>query len=642
MIKNRSLLSAAVSLTLAWTLALSSSYALAGPQMEKLGRGGVAVRSADANVFLSWRLLKSDPADVRFNIYCAADGKPPIKINADPVAGGTNFLDEKALDFASAVYTVIPVVEGKETSASEPFLNIGGDEKPYLAIPITTPDGYTPNDASVGDLDGDGTLDIVLHQVQNGQDNSRTGITGPPILQGYRLDGTKLWEINLGRNIRDGAHYTQFMVYDLDGDGSAEIVCKTADGSTDGKGAVIGDANANYVDKDGRINQGPEFLTAFSGRDGSIIDTVDYVPLRGIDKYDATADEMKAIWGDGYGNRGDRFLAAVAYLDGQKPSVVMCRGYYTRTFLVAWDLVDGKLKQRWLFDSDQQGREYAGQGNHQLAVADVDEDGRDEIVYGGMVVDDDGKGLFSTRLGHGDAMHVSDLDPDNPGLEEVRIQERFDDAGLHMVALRTGQVLWRVPSVKAATEGSDRGEGPGRGASFDIDPTHPGSESWAFGAGLKGLFDSKGRKISDKMPPSCNFAVWWDGDELRELLDGTKITKWNWNTQSVDPILDSAEFGCVKNNGTKSTPTISGDLLGDWREEVIWASQDKTELRLFTTTIPTERRIPTLLQDRQYRLALVWQNVAYNQPPHPSFAIRADMPGAAAAPRPAAPQAGGE
>jgi rhamnogalacturonan endolyase len=601
--------------------------------MEKLGRGGVAIMTAPGKAFVSWRLLESDDPAVSFNLYRRMNGGPAIKLNDQPLNAGTNFVDEKADNFNNLSYFVTPVASGKEAEASEPFITLGGDEKPYLSIPITTPEGYTPNDASVGDLDGDGTLDIVLHQVQNGQDNSHSGVTGPPILQAYKLDGTKLWEINLGRNIRDGAHYTQFMVYDLDGDGSAEIVCKTADGSTDGKGTVIGDATANYVNEAGKINSGPEFLTAFSGRDGSILSTVDYVPLRGVDKYNATPDEMKAIWGDGNGNRGDRFLAAVAYLDGQKPSVVMCRGYYTRTFLVAWDLVDGKLKQRWVFDSNVEGKDYAGQGNHQLSVADVDEDGKDEIVYGGMVVDDNGKGLYTTKLGHGDAMHVSDLDPSNPGLELVRIQERFDDAGLHMVALKTGEVLWRIPSTKAATEGGDKGEGPGRGASFDIDPNHPGSESWAFGAGMNGLFDAKGKKISDKMPPSCNFAVWWDGDETRELLDGTKITKWNPETLSVDPILDAATFGCVKNNGTKSTPTLSGDLLGDWREEVIWASEDKTELRLFTTTIPTDRRIVTLLQDPQYRLALVWQNVAYNQPPHPSFAITKNMPGVAGKPQ---------
>lgn len=628
-------------LTAAVSLALSSTLLHAERQIEKLGRGGVAVATADGKTFLSWRLLKSDAPDTGFNLYRTVQGGQPAKLNDQPLTGGTNFVDEKADDFANVTYTVKPVVGGKESDAAEPFLKIAHAEKPYLSIPITTPDGYTPNDASVGDLDGDGALDIVLHQTQNGQDNSRSGVTGPPILQGYTLTGKKLWEINLGKNIREGAHYTQFMVYDLDGDGSAEIVCKTADGTTDGKGTVIGDAKANYVNEAGKINSGPEFLTAFSGKDGSIIDTVDYVPLRGLDKYNATPDEMKAIWGDGNGNRGDRFLAAVAYLDGEKPSVVMCRGYYTRSFLVAWDLVDGKLKHRWLFDSEKEGREYAGQGNHSLAVADVDEDGKDEIVYGAMVVDDNGKGLYSTRLGHGDAHHVSDLDPTNPGLEMVRIQERFDDAGLHMVALKTGEVLWRIPSQKAATEGSDRGEGPGRGASFDIDPNHPGSESWAFGAGMKGLFDAKGKKISEKMPPSCNFAVWWDGDETRELLDGTKITKWNPQTGTVDPILDAAKFGCVKNNGTKSTPTISGDLLGDWREEALWASEDKTELRLFTTTIPTERRIVTLLQDRQYRLALVWQNVAYNQPPHPSFAITKEM-GVAGSAEKSAPQAAGD
>ncbi len=615
-------------LTAAVALVLCSGTLRAEPQAEKLNRGGVAVATSEGKAFISWRLLRSDDPAVAFNLYKTMDGGEAVKLNDQPLAAGTNFVDEHADNFKNLSYFIKPVVAGKEAAASETFLNIGDNGKPYLSIPVQTPEGYTPNDASVADLDGDGDLDIVLHQTKGGQDNSKSGVTSPPILQGYKLDGTKLFEINLGKNIREGAHYTQFMVYDFDGDGSAEIICKTADGTTDGKGKVIGDANANYVTEKGYILTGPEYLTAFSGKDGSIIDTVPYAPLRGIDKFNPTPDEMKALWGDGYGNRCDRFLAGVAYLDGQHPSAIMCRGYYTRTFLCAWDLVDHKLKQRWLFDSDVEGKQYAGQGDHQLSVADVDGDGKDEIVYGGMVVDDNGHGLYSTGLGHGDAMHVSDLDWDNPGLEEVRIQERFDDAGLHMVDLKTGKVLWKIASVKAATEGGDKGEGPGRGASFDIDPTHPGSESWAFGAGMKGLYDAKGNKISDKMPPSCNFGLWWDGDELRELLDGTKITKWNWNTQGVDLILDSSKLGCVKINGTKSNPSISGDLLGDWREEVIWPSSDGKELRLFTTTIPTARRIVTLLQDHQYRMALAWQNVAYNQPPHPSFRISADMPSA--------------
>jgi rhamnogalacturonan endolyase len=239
------------------------------------------------------------------------------------------------------------------------------------------------------------------------------------------------------------------------------------------------------------------------------------------------------------------------------------------------------------------------------------------------VIDDNGKGLFSTGLGHGDAMHVSDLDPSNPGLEMFRIQERFDDAGAHMVALKTGKVLWRKPSIKAATSGGDKGEGPGRGVAFDIDPRYPGMESWTAGAGVQGVWNAKGEQIGDIKPGSCNFAVWWDGDLLRELLDKNHIDKWNWTTQKTERIV-TAE-GCTSNNGTKATPCLSADILGDWREEVIWPTTDGKQLRIYVSTIPTEHRFYTLMQDPEYRLSIAWQNVAYNQPPHTSFYIGPGM-----------------
>jgi rhamnogalacturonan endolyase len=230
--------------------------------------------------------------------------------------------------------------------------------------------------------------------------------------------------------------------------------------------------------------------------------------------------------------------------------------------------------------------------------------------------------LWSTRLGHGDAMHVGDLEPSNPGLEMFRIQERFGDAGAHLVDLKSGKVLWRKPSVKAATSGGDKGEGPGRGVCFDIDPRHPGAESWTAGAGIEGVWDAKGNQIGNVKPPSCNFAVWWDGDPLRELLDRNRVDKWNWNSQKADRLLTADE--CTSNNGTKATPSLSADILGDWREEIIWPTKDGRELRIYTTTIPTTYRMPTLMHDPVYRLSVAWQNVAYNQPPHVSFNMSAE------------------
>ena len=586
-------------------------------QMEALGRGVVAVRMPQGKVWVAWRLLTTDPDDAAFNVYRITGNDAPLKLNAEPVKTATNFIDDH-VDLAKInAYLVRPVTKGVEQAPSSSFaLAAGADEQPFLTIPLQTPEGYFPNDASVGDLDGDGEYEIVLHQAGRGRDNSQNGMTDPPILEAYTLTGKRLWQIHLGKNIREGAHYTQFMVYDLDGDGRAEVVVKTADGTIDGEGKVIGDASANYVNERGRILKGPEFLTVFDGRTGKALATTDYIPPRGGD--------LKKTWGDDYGNRCDRFLACVAYLDGVHPSVVMCRGYYTRTVLAAWDWRDGKLTSRWTFDSDAPGNHaYAGQGNHNLSVADVDDDGKDEIVYGGCVIDDNGKGLFSTGLGHGDAMHVSDLDPSNPGLEMFRIQERFDDAGAHMVALKTGKVLWRKPSVKAATSGGDKGEGPGRGVAFDIDPRYPGMESWTAGAGVQGVWNAKGEQIGDIKPGSCNFAVWWDGDLLRELLDKNHIDKWNWTTQKTERIV-TAE-GCTSNNGTKATPCLSADILGDWREEVIWPTTDGKQLRIYVSTIPTEHRFYTLMQDPEYRLSIAWQNVAYNQPPHTSFYIGPGM-----------------
>lgn len=602
--------------------------------MENLGRGVVAVNQGGGKVYVGWRLLGTDPDAIAFNLYRVSGSGKPVKRNDRPLTATTDFVDTGVDLTQSTSYFVRPVRNGREDAPSTRFtMPANAPERPYLSVPLQTPEGYTPNDASVGDLDGDGEYDIVLHQAGRGRDNSQNGETDPPILQGYKLDGTLLWTINLGKNIREGAHYTQFMVYDLDGDGRAEIVCKTADGTTDGTGVVIGDAKADYRNPSGRILSGPEFLTVFDGRTGKALATTGYIPGRHPDTENPTGDQLKAVWGDNYGNRGDRFLACVAYLDGVRPSVVMCRGYYTRTVLAAWDWRDGKLTHRWTFDSDDGtpgNKEYAGQGNHNLSVADVDGDGKDEIVYGGMTLDDNGKGLYTTMLGHGDAMHLSDLDPDRPGLEVFRIQERFDDAGSHLYDARTGQILWKKPSVKAAESGGDKGEGPGRGLALDIDPRYRGFECWSAGAGITGLYDVKGNKIAERAP-ACNMGVYWDADPLSEILNGTTIEKWDYTNAASVRLLDAKEFSCASNNGTKANPCLSADILGDWREEVLWRTQDGKELRIFTTTIPAKNRLYTFMHDPEYRLSIAWQNVAYNQPPHTSFFVGEGM---TAPPRP--------
>jgi rhamnogalacturonan endolyase len=580
-------------------------------KMEYLTRGLHAVPDGKGNVLISWRLLGTEDTSVNFNLY-RTEGKTNSATTKFSITSATNWLDK--IDTAkSYTYLVKAVIGGKEQKTGASIM-VTPHLKKYLSFPLQTPPGYTANDASVGDMDGDGVYEIVLHMTGRAKDNSQAGFTDPPIFHCYKLDGTLLWKINLGKNIREGAHYTQFMVYDFDGDGKAEIAMKTADGSIDGNGTIIGDSSKDYRNDKGYILSGPEYLTMFNGLTGEAISTIDYTPPRHA-KLNPSTEELKAVWGDGYGNRVDRFLACVAYLDGVNPSLVMCRGYYTRTILAAFDFKNKKLQKRWVFDSNEEGnKKFAGQGNHNLSVTDVDGDAKDEIVYGQMTVDDNGIGLYSTGIGHADALHVSDLDPSKEGLEVFSIQERFGDAGANFRSAKTGEVYWKKASVKAG----DDGEGPGRGLALDVDPRYPGFECWVAGAGITGMFDNKGNKIADNTP-ACNMGIYWDGDALSEILNGVNISKWDYDSSRTVKIFDAREEGCASNNGTKANPCLSADILGDWREELICRTTDSKELRIYSTAIPTQLKLYTLMHNPQYRLSIAWQNVAYNQPPHVSY-----------------------
>jgi rhamnogalacturonan endolyase len=551
-------------------------------QAERLDRGLISVRSGSANL-VNWRLLAGDPQNVAFNVY-----RGTTKLNGSPLTGATNYLDSGAS--ADAAYTVRAVVSGAEQPASSASLAFPSG---YKDIPLQRPSSsYSANDASVGDLDGDGRYEFVVKwDPADAKDNSQSGVTSNVFVDAYRMDGTRLWRIDLGRNIRAGAHYTQFQVYDYDGDGKAEVAMKTADGTRDGTGRVIGNANADYRNSAGYILSGPEFLTMFNGLTGAATSTVDYDPPRG----------NVASWGDSYGNRVDRFLAGTAYLDGAHPSLIMARGYYTRAVVAAWDFRGGQLVKRWTFDSNTTSG-YAGQGNHALAVGDVDGDGRDEIVYGAAAIDDNGRGLWTTGLGHGDAAHLGDLDPSRPGLEYFKVSEDGTKPGSWFADARTGQRLWET-----APAGDN-----GRGVSDDIWAGSPGAESWSAGDGS--LRNTKGSALGRK-PGSTNFLIWWDGDAVRELLDQTHIDKYG--TGGDTRLLTGSNVAA--NNGTKATPALSADLFGDWREEVVWRTSDSSALRIYATPIQTSLRLPTLMHDIQYREAVAWQNTAYNQPPHPSF-----------------------
>jgi len=581
-------------------------------QMENLTRGLVAVRQDDGGVFVSWRLFGTDSDDISFNLYRVGNSSASTRVNDQPIVDSTNFIDRNADTNQTLAYFVRPLLKGKELKASKPVRVWG---KGYLEFPIQPIPDYRPGDASIADLDGDGEYEIVLHQASRGQDNSFAGITGTPVLDAYKLDGTHLWRIDLGINIREGQHYTQFMVYDLDGDGRAELACKTADGTKDGKGAIIGDPTKDWRNKEagsrqlGRILEGPEYFTIFDGRTGAALKTVDYVPSRN------PIDGWGGIGGNGgndsYGNRCDRFLACIAYLDGVRPSVVMCRGVYGRIVMAAWDWRKGRLSQRWVFDSGisyppyTNASPFSGMGGHALSVADVDADGKDEIAYQAMTVDDDGKGLFSTGRRHGDSLHISDFSPDRPGLELFLISENEDDTvrfqtpGVGVHDARTGKPIWtHSPGVDVT-----------QGMMADIDPRHRGAEAWG---GPGGLRNSRSEDIGTK-PRSTTWAIWWDGDLLRELFSGAGVTKWNWESGVEDRIFTP------DGRGVGLGPNLAADMLGDWREEILVAAPDRQSLRLYTTTIPTRHRLYTLMHDPQYRLSIAWQNVVYNKPPHTGF-----------------------
>ncbi len=595
-------------------------------QMEKLGRGVVALRTNSSSVYVGWRMLGTDPDDIGFNLYRMTNGGTAVKVNSSPITNSCNYVDTGATLTVSNYWFVRPVTNGVEWAASSAFLLPSNSPvQQYLSIPLqippggTTPDGvvytYSANDCSVGDLDGDGEYEIVVKwDPSNSKDNSQSGYTGDVYLDAYKLDGTRLWRIDLGKNIRAGAHYTQFMVYDLDGDGKAEVACKTAPGTVDGQTNNVimsgDDPTADYRNSSGYILSGPEYLTIFNGQTGAAMVTTNYWPPRG----DVSS------WGDSYGNRVDRFLACVAYLDGVRPSLVMCRGYYTRTVLAAWDWRNGQLTQRWVFDTTNGYSSYMGQGNHNLSVGDVDGDGKDEIVYGACAINHDGTGLYTTGWGHGDAMHLSDMDPDRPGLEVWDVHETPNPTcgGGEFRDARTGQLLFGYPGT------SDTG----RGLASHIDPAYPGYQMWS--SATDGTYNHTGTKISSSKP-SVNFAIWWNASLSRDVLDGSNNDGGSTGSPHIDrwtgsgTVTELSATGCYANNSTKATPALTADILGDWREEAIWRTADSSALRIYISTAVATNRFYTLMHDPQYRLSIAWQNVAYNQPPHTGFYIGETM-----------------
>lgn len=622
-----------------------------------------------SGVYVSWRSFEAD-LDANNNLTTTFTVYRNDAVIASDLKV-TNLVDPAGT--TSDVYKVVGSNDGAlglSTIATNVWANKYLELSLYCPEDATMPDGstcdYHANDMSVGDLDGDGQLELVVKWYpSNAKDNSGYGYTGKTFIDGYDVNFATgavelLWRIDMGVNIRSGAHYTQFQVWDFDGDGKAEIAVKTADGTTTYKsedgtlsglvetgyvGAcdsdslpvnVVSDSN-DYRNSNGFILDGPEYFSIFNGEDGTkAAEDVEYLPGRG----------SVSAWGDAYGNRVDRFLSGVAYLDGETPFAVFARGYYTRTCLTAYymkdsdsDGVGDAIGTYWEFDTDVAGTQYEAQGNHGLGVNDIDNDGKDEIIYGALTIDHDGTVMYSTGLGHGDAMHISDWVSWNNGLEIMSVHEH-DDAAYHveMRDAETGVILM----------GYYTGKDTGRGVAADIDPTAEGAEWWSIASPTyesndEPAWDSTNGevystwstmenliKLADSTPAS-NASIFWDGDLLSEIQDhtfnsdayaptGVKIYKWNYEKEKQEDLLSSTEIW--SNNGTKGNLGLVADILGDWREEIITrTSSNKNTVRIYSTTIETDYVVPCLLEDLAYREAVAWQNIGYNQPANPTYLV---------------------
>lgn len=689
---NRKVISAAVAVAMTATIgsfALPANaaevktpqYQTNTRQMEKLNRGLIAVKTtADTRgqavngVYLSWRLLGDESLENQaFDIY-----KNGTKIHTTGVHDATNWIDTSGT--ASDKYKVVKAGEdaSKETEVTPTSNNNcaksnevgnGNSEKnsfTYVDIPISRPDPvermgdgkisnyYTvdknheggANDASVGDLDGDGNYEIVLKwDPTDSKDSAGADFTGNAYIDAYKIDPNNdgyMWRIDLGKNVTSGAHYTQFLVYDFDGDGKSEVAMKTAPGTVDGTGhyvTEVGDTDEirntdntkSYIGTSGRLkgkNPFTQYLTIFDGETGAALYTTDYIP------YDAAEDQY---WGDGKAkyNRSERYLAAVAYLDGIHPSIVMCRGYYHDSVIRAYTWDGTELTMQW----EHKGKKSAssttlyGQGNHNLSVGDIDNDGKDEIVYGSAALDNDGqKVLGNTRLGHGDAMHMSDFN--NDGVQEVFSvkEDQYKKYAEDLRVASTGNHFWE--SGKLVTS-DDNGRGVMDNIDDDYAKTHPNALALGWSSGLEKTHDFSGNDVAAKPAGAGsgtfdNFLVYWDGDLSRELLDANIIQKYYATTGTTKRFYGPSDgytlTGGSTNNYSKRNPSLVADIWGDWREEIIMpvnkgSATDQAYLRIYTSTMPTDYRITTLMHDCQYRLSVAWQNVGYNQPTHASYYI---------------------
>ena len=593
--------------------AQTTAYDYSKLRREKLGRGLVAWRSATNKVSVGWRYLSSDPPGISFDVY--RDGE----LIAKSVSAATQ-VDDSVPD-GGVPHRYALAANGETVAETASHTTLG-----YVEIPLpepppgdTAPDGtaymYFPGDCSVGDVDGDGEYEIFL-KWDPSLKGSFNRYSGETYYECLKLDGTSLWRISMGRNIRSGEHCSDFSVADFDGDGKAEMIVKTADGTTDGVGNVIGDPTVDWRNENGQVLAGPEYISVFDGLTGRVLCTVDYLPARG-----PVSDWTSARgWGDKYGNRVERYLLAPAYLDGERLSCVACRGIYKRSAMTAYDWDGKSLSVRWMFDTTNTtvSTVFQGQGFHSLRVGDVDGDGRDEIVYGSMAVDHDGSPLYSTGLGHGDAMHLLQMDPRTRGLQ-VFVCLESSPYGCALYEASTGEIRWRKTA----------GQDTPRAVAGDIDAANPGCEAWA--AAAKGLFDQFGTSLvpydGKKGYQGLSFShlAWWTGTLERSLVSGTNVVSYSLKDKARSLLAECD--GVTTINSTKAVPALQGDILGDWREELIFPTLDGRALRIFISPEPTEYRFHTFLEDPVYRHSIAHQNGCYNQPTQPGFYFGPDLKG---------------
>ncbi|MGN0107893.1 MAG: stalk domain-containing protein [Hominilimicola sp.] len=650
----------------AQTQSLYGSRSTVLKQAEDLGRGLVAVPAKDGGILVSWRYLGTDSSSLTFEVY-----RNDEKI-AD-VSDTTNYLDK---DGKSGDTYKVKASDGSEDTAA-------AWDKEYKSIPVKKYDKgkYIVDDASVGDLDGDGEYEIIVRRTPSDYFNQLNvdEATGKiidtreayPLVEAYEMDGTYMWTLDIGKNEANEID-VNFLVYDFDGDGKAEVVMRSYDGMTDGTGKKIGIADADYTQslqkqKDRQyFAEGNEYLSVFDGETGAEIARTDLLPVRDplsswSDKYTDTSRLTK---------RASHYLLTTAYLNGETPSIVMVRGAWDAVKLAAWDYKNGEFTNLWQYDSSPTSRtdNLFNAWYHSVAVADVDFDGKDEILSGAGAVDDDGTFMYATyatvnadiKLGHGDAFDVAKMTPDYDGYYVWACHETKElPANIDLHDARTGQVIY----------GFNKPKDTGRSRAADIDPTSRGWEVWGstgtplmsfegkqlvegvaeelqpmlenetikLGSGealadgwntfryryADGTYvkdDETGQVISTTLP--MNFKAFWDGDLLSELVDGTTISKYNWNDKCVDILYEA--FGSASNNGTKAVPCLTADIFGDWREEIIWRDAANTELRIYATPYETDYKIPTLMHDITYREAIAWQNNHYNQPANTSFYMGAE------------------